>query len=130
MGNSAKVLSMSLVAMCCIFALPRASQAQEGKIDVDFSKVVGTIRPLNGVNDGPIVTRGAFDLSPSYSELGIKHIRLHDVPWTYENAVDINYVFPRFEASLWRDLSSTKSIRWMVTTTLTSSSRKKLAPRH
>jgi len=50
------------------------------------------------VNDGPIVTTGGFDLSPSYSEMGIKHIWLHDVPWTYGNAVDINCVCPRFEA--------------------------------
>jgi hypothetical protein len=100
MANSSKVLSLLCVAICCFFALPRTSRAQEGKIEVDFSKVVGTIRPLNGVNDGPIVTRGAFDLSPSYSELGIKHIRLHDVPWTYEDAVDINYVFPRFDVEV------------------------------
>jgi hypothetical protein len=91
---------MLLAATSCVFTLPCSSRAQTGKIDIDFSKVVGTIRPLNGVNDGPIVTRGAFDLSPYYSELGIKHIRLHDVPWTYENAVDINYVFPRFEADV------------------------------
>ena len=100
MTNSARLLSVLLAATSCFFVLPRSSPAQAGKIDVDFSKVVGTIKPLNGVNDGPIVTRGAFDLSPYYSELGIKHIRLHDVPWTYEDAVDINYVFPRFEADV------------------------------
>ena len=111
MNNSARVLSMLLVAISCVFALPRSSRAQAGKIDVDFAKVVGTIKPLNGVNDGPIVTRGAFDLSPYYSELGIKHIRLHDVPWTYENAVDINYVFPRFEA----DVNDPKSYDFSLT---------------
>ena len=100
MTTSARILTVLLAATSCVFALPRLSRAQARKIDVDFSKVVGTIRPLNGVNDGPIVTRGAFDLSPYFFELGIKHIRLHDVPWTYENAVDINYVFPRFEADV------------------------------
>jgi hypothetical protein len=84
------------VVTYCLLALPGLARAQQ--IEVDFSQVTGSIRPLNGVNDGPLVTRGAFDLSPYYADLGIKHIRLHDVPWTYENAVDINYVFPRFEA--------------------------------
>lgn len=100
MTTSARILIVLLAVTSCVLALPRSSRAQGRKIDVDFSKVVGTIRPLNGVNDGPIVTRGAFDLSPYFSELGIKHIRLHDVPWTYENAVDINYVFPRSEADV------------------------------
>jgi xylan 1,4-beta-xylosidase len=111
MTNSARLLSVLLAATSCFFVLPRSSPAQAGKIDVDFSKVVGTIKPLNGVNDGPIVTRGAFDLSPYYSELGIKHIRLHDVPWTYEDAVDINYVFPRFEA----DVNDPKSYDFSLT---------------
>ncbi len=85
-----------------VFALlcPGTAKSQTRPIDVDFSRVVGTIKPLNGVSGGPIVTRGAFDLSSNFSELGIKHIRLHDVPWMYENAVDINYVFPRFEADV------------------------------
>jgi hypothetical protein len=79
---------------------PTTALAQARRIEVDFSKVIGTIKPLNGVNDGPIVTRGAWDLSPNFAELGIGHIRLHDVPWTYETGVDINYVFPRFQADV------------------------------
>jgi len=77
---------------------PSSPQAQRRNIEVDFSKLSGTIKPLNGVNGGPLVTRGAFDLSPSFSEIGIKHIRLHDVPWMYDDVIDINYIFPRFEA--------------------------------
>lgn len=68
-------------------------------IDIDFSKVVGAIKPLNGVNGGPLMTRGAFDLSSRFSELGIKHVRLHDIPWDYDNVVDLNYVFPHFDSS-------------------------------
>jgi len=100
MTASTRVLIVMVAAASCVFALPLPSRAQTGKIEVDFRKIIGNIRPLNGVNDGPIVTRGAFNLSSNYAELGIKHIRLHDVPWTYENAVDINYVFPRFEADV------------------------------
>jgi hypothetical protein len=28
----------------------------------------------------------------------MRYVRLHDVPWTFDNAVTIDYVFPRFEA--------------------------------
>jgi hypothetical protein len=93
-----KRLTSLLVLAGVGLVLPNSCQAQVRALEVDFSKVIGTIRPLNGVNGGPIVTRGAFDLSDNFRELGIKHIRLHDIPWEYENVVDINYVFPRFEA--------------------------------
>lgn len=84
----------------CGFLSTRSAAAQTQNIEVDFSKVIGTIRALNGVNGGPIVTRGAFDLSANFADLGIQHIRLHDVPWMYENAVDINYIFPRDDADV------------------------------
>jgi len=100
MDTSRRVRVALVMLAGAVLLLPSSSRAQARTIEVDFSKIVGTIKPLNGVNGGPIVTRGAWDLSSSFSELGIKHIRLHDVPWMYENAVDINYVFPRFEADV------------------------------
>jgi len=99
MDTSGRILTAVLVASFVLVA-PSSSRAQTRSIEVDFSKVVGTIKPLNGVNGGPIVTRGAFDLSSNFRELGITHIRLHDIPWMYENVVDLNYVFPRFEADV------------------------------
>lgn len=103
---SALGAGMGLVSASGAEAIPEVSpqatithrRRRTRTINIDFSNVIGTIKPLNGVNGGPIVTRGAFDLSSNFAELGIKHIRLHDVPWMYENAVDINYVFPRAEA--------------------------------
>lgn len=76
---------------------PSASRTRS--VEIDFSNVVGVIKPLNGVNGGPLATRGSINLSSSFSEIGIQHVRLHDVPWMWDdNAVDINYVFPHFEA--------------------------------
>lgn len=95
MSRSNRVSAALFVVLYLLVS--QALWAQTRAIEVDFSKVTGTIRPLNGVNGGPIVTRGAFDLSSRFTELGIKHVRLHDVPWFYENAVDINYIFPRFD---------------------------------
>ena len=97
MDASSRTLAAGLIVVSLVLVLPSSSAAQTRSIEVDFSKVAGTIKPLNGVNGGPIVTRGAFDLSSNFLELGIKHIRLHDIPWMYENVVDTNYVFPRFD---------------------------------
>ena len=77
-----RILTSLLVSASFVVVLPNSLRAQTRRtIEVDFSKVIGTIKPLNGVNGGPIVTGGAFDLSSNFSELGIKHIRLHDIPW-------------------------------------------------
>ena len=74
------------------------SQSKSCDVVVDFSKATRTIRHLNDVNEGPLCERGWVDLSPSYKELGIKYVRLHDVPWSFDDAANINYLFPRFEA--------------------------------
>lgn len=111
MKLSPRLVTSRLILASFVLFLPGSLQAQTRSIEVDFSKVVGTIRPLNGVNGGPVVTRGAFDLSSHFSDLRIRHIRLHDVPWMYENAVDINYVFPRFEA----DVNDPQSYDFLLT---------------
>jgi len=74
------------------------SQPKTCDVAVDFSKAEGTIRHLNDVNGGPLCERGWVDLSADYKELGIKLVRLNDVAWTFDDALNINYVFPRFEA--------------------------------
>lgn len=74
-----------------------AAQATTCDIEVDFSKPGGTIRHLNDVNGGPLCQHGYVDLSTYYKELGIKYVRLNDVAWTFADALNINYVFPRFE---------------------------------
>lgn len=84
-----------IAGLCCSAA--GNSQTKSCPIELDFSKTEGTIKPLNGVNGGPLSERGWVDLSPYYRELGIKMVRLHDVPWTFDDAVNPNYVFPRFD---------------------------------
>jgi xylan 1,4-beta-xylosidase len=67
-------------------------------ISVDASNVTGKIKRVNDVDNGPLCTRGIVDLSSYYKELGIRNVRLHDVAWTYDNVLDINYVFPDWSA--------------------------------
>jgi xylan 1,4-beta-xylosidase len=72
--------------------------AAEAILSVDAFQVTGKIKRVNDVDNGPLCTRGIVDLSPYYKELGIRNVRLHDVPWTYDNVLDINYVFPDWNA--------------------------------
>lgn len=75
---------------------------QDGKgrgISLDASQKVGNIKPFqDGVDDGPLCERGVVDLTKYYRALGIKWVRLHDVPWSYDDAIDINYIFPSWGA--------------------------------
>jgi xylan 1,4-beta-xylosidase len=67
-------------------------------ISIDAAAQRGRIKRVNDVDNGPLCQRGIVDLSRYYKELGIRNVRLHDVPWTYDNVLDINYVFPNWNA--------------------------------
>ncbi len=71
---------------------------KDDSITVDAGQSAGKIKPLQDVDNGPLCQRGAIDLTRYYKALGIRNVRLHDVPWTYDNALDINYVFPNWNA--------------------------------
>jgi xylan 1,4-beta-xylosidase len=69
---------------------------------VDASRQIGKLRHLNDVDNGPLCQRGIADLSRYDQELGVRNVRLHDVPWTYDNVLDTNYVFPNWRADAGR----------------------------
>jgi len=62
------------------------------EITIDVSRPNGTIRPLHGVNGGPLNTGGTIDLSPEFRELGAPLLRLHDCHWP----VTVHRVKPLF----------------------------------
>ncbi len=64
---------------------------------VDFSKRVGAIKALHGVNNSPIRLNREI---PEMREAGIPYVRLHDSIGWYGGAkfVDIQNVFPNFDA--------------------------------
>lgn len=80
------------------FALPAFSADSAPVISVNAGHIVGTIKPLQDQGLGPLVSRGQIDLTAYFKELGVRNVRLHDAPWTYDNVQDINYVFPREDA--------------------------------
>jgi len=62
-------------------------------ISVDASRVVGTIRRLNDVDNGPLCQHGVVDLTRYYRELGVQNVRLHDVNWSYGDVLEWNFCF-------------------------------------
>jgi xylan 1,4-beta-xylosidase len=67
-------------------------------VEVDYQKSAGAIRPLHGVNGGPLCYRGTVDLTRYHRELRIPNTRLHDVPWVNAEAVDLHLLFPDMRA--------------------------------
>ena len=71
------------------------------KITVDFSsQSIGNIRPLHGVNSGPMTKVFTYDARPLFIEAGIPFARLHDVEYPYGSGefVDIPCIFKDFDA--------------------------------
>ena len=68
--------------------------ADEVKLSADFSVHTGTIRPLHGINKGPLAPGGIFDVIKEQKELGIPFTRLHDCGWPNPYVVDHHVVFP------------------------------------
>lgn len=69
-------------------------------VSVDFSKKTGKIKPVSGVNSGPLFGADlSCDLTENYRELGIPAVRVADVepPYGGGRLVDIRNVFPNPE---------------------------------
>jgi xylan 1,4-beta-xylosidase len=69
-------------------------RADDADLRADFSAVSGTIRPLHGINKGPLVPGGIFDVIAEQRALGIPFARLHDCGWPNPYVVDHHAVFP------------------------------------
>ena len=66
-------------------------------LKIDFSKTIGKMKPLHGVNNSPMAWETEV---PGFAEAGIPYCRLHDAagPFGGSHYVDINNVFPNFDA--------------------------------
>lgn len=76
-----------------------------GTVHVDFQKQLGKIKPMNAVNNGPVMPARMFPKSGTfedYKAAGIPFARNHDAAFcsSYggEHTVDINAIFPNFDA--------------------------------
>ena len=69
-------------------------RAEEALLSADFSVPTGAVRPLHGINKGPLAPGGIFDVIQQHKELGIPFTRLHDCGWPNPYVVDHHAVFP------------------------------------
>lgn len=76
------------------FASVTIAEGATPRIVVDCSKTTGEIRPLHGVNGGPVDQGGLIDLSAYYRAARFPLVRLHDVHWPNADVVDMHVVFP------------------------------------
>ena len=70
-------------------------------VRVDFgAESAGKIRPLHGVNAGPMTKVFTYDARPLFREAGFPFARLHDVEYPYGSGefVDIPCIFKNFDA--------------------------------
>lgn len=63
-------------------------------VRVDGGEFVGEIRPLHGVNNGPLNLGETLDLSAYFRELSPPLVRLHDSEWPDPLVVDMHALFP------------------------------------
>lgn len=70
------------------------------RVQVDFSRRTGVIRPLHGVNNGPRTYSFFHNTTPFFVEAGIPSVRLHDTEYPYGSGhfVDVPCVFKDFNA--------------------------------
>jgi hypothetical protein len=67
-------------------------------IAADFSMGLGPVKPLHGLNNGPVGYGSSVDVAHYYKEIAVPHVRLHDPNWPNPREVDIPQVFPDFGA--------------------------------
>ena len=77
-----------------------AAKASAGMLSVDFSQVVGPVKPVNGVGQPPTIGWNNFSLFHYLKEAGIPYSRLHDTggPFDKNIYVDIPNLFRDFDA--------------------------------
>lgn len=90
---------VKLLLLCSLLLGVGVVRAEEPvTLTVDFSKNIGTLRALHGVNKGPLMPGGLIDLTEAQKALGIPLTRLHDCHWPVPDVVDMHVVFPNPEA--------------------------------
>ena len=85
-------------ALAAAIAVPLSlgihDEARAAEIRVDCSRPAGVVRPLHGINNGPLNCGETVDLSAFFREFRPPLTRLHDSEWPNPDVVDIHAVFP------------------------------------
>ena len=105
------VLTIGTLALAC------AVRARTSEVVVDFDKIVGPVKPVNGVGQPPMIgALGDWSMMHYLKDAGIPCSRLHDVGgWLGGGLyVDIPNLFPDFDA----DESDPRNYRFAYTDSL------------
>ena len=89
-----RLFCCAIVFLAAVALSGQVATADDIRLVLDFSKRTGTVRPLHGVNNGPLEDGGLLDLSDFHRQLAIPFTRLHDVHWPNPDVVDMHVVFP------------------------------------
>jgi xylan 1,4-beta-xylosidase len=90
--------SFAVWAALSVGAVTGVAAEAAAEVAVDFGRAAGVIRPLHGINKGPIAPGGLIDLTAPLRALHLPSARLHDCHWPNPDVVDIHAVFPNFDA--------------------------------
>jgi hypothetical protein len=94
-----RILPLARAAVATVLAaIMLSAAASAAEIRVDASRIDGRLRPLHGVNNGPLNQGETLDVSEAWKALGVPLARLHDAEWPYPNIVDMHAVFPDMAA--------------------------------
>src|SRR5574340_370894 len=93
-----RAIARGAMVALVMLALAPSHATLAAEFRVDCARPIGTIRPLHGVNSGPIHYGGTLDLSGYFRELAVPWTRLHDCHWPNTDVVDIHAVFPDLRA--------------------------------
>ncbi len=79
-------------------AILAAAAHAETALVIDLAKPLGRIKPLHGVNHGPLARGENARLDSYHAEAGFPSTRLHDCHWPCPDVVDVSCIFPIFSA--------------------------------
>lgn len=65
-------------------------------ITIHLDRTAGKMKPLHGVNNGPVCYGSLIDVTDYYIEAGIPLVRIHDPNWPHAWECDIHTIFPDF----------------------------------
>ena len=67
-------------------------------LHVNFEQILGAIKPVNGLNNGPLTSNFSQDARPWYTEAAIPFARLHDTEYPFGSGefVDVHCIFKNF----------------------------------
>lgn len=68
------------------------------QLRLDLDRGLGPVRPLHGIDNGPVCFGSLIDSTELYQAAGFPFIRLHDSNWPHPREVDVPQIFPDFSA--------------------------------